>query len=112
MKRTISTLAVLGTLILPANAGETPSKADMLKGLIVVGVYSRICGTTLSEAAKARTLTILKMMDDLDSNLLDFAITAYARSFTPDDIGPWCRETGEALREGSKLGLRRCCEAA
>ena len=29
-------------------------------------------------------------------------VTTYALSFTPDDIGPWCHETDEALREGSK----------
>ena len=103
MKRTISTLAILGTLALPAKAGEIPSKADMLlKGLIVVGVYSRICATPLSEAAKARTWTLLKMLGDVDSNVLEFAISTYALSFTPDDVEPWCRETGEALREGSK----------
>ena len=102
MKRTISTLANLGTLAWPAKADETPSKADTLKGLIVAGVYSRICATPLSEAAKARTLTVLRMLGDVDSNLLEFSITVYARSFTPDDIGPWCRETTAALNDAVK----------
>src|SRR6476646_6275517 len=57
MKRTISTLAILGTFILSAKAGETPSRADMFKSLLVVGVYSRLCATPLSEYAKAQTLT-------------------------------------------------------
>ena len=74
----------------------------MLKGLIVVGVYSRICATPLSEAAKARTMTVIRMLGEVDAKLLEFNITAYALSFTPDDIEPWCRETTEALREGSK----------
>ena len=41
-------------------------------------------------------------MGDVDSNVLEFAITTYALSFTPDAIGPWCRETTEALRRGSE----------
>ena len=102
MKRTIIAIAITLAATLSAKADATPSKADMLKGLIAAGVYSRICATPLSEAAKARTLTVLRMLGDADSALLEFSITVYARSFTPDDIGPWCRETGEALREGSK----------
>ena len=43
MKRTISTLAILATLVLPATAGEIPSRSDMLKSLIVVGTYARLC---------------------------------------------------------------------
>ena len=74
----------------------------MLKSLIVVGVYTRICATPLSEAAKARTLTVLRMLGDVDSNLLEFSITTYSDGLASQDTRPWCRETGEALREGSK----------
>jgi hypothetical protein len=104
MKRTISTLAILGTLAvpLPTEAGEIPSKADMFNSLLVVGVYTRICATPLSEAAKARTRTIMRMLGDVDSASLERRITIYSSSFTPDDVGPWCRETTDALREGSK----------
>ena len=56
MKRTI--LAILATLAiaLPAKAGEIPSKADILKGLLVVGIYSRICPTPLSDPPKPKPL--------------------------------------------------------
>ena len=67
-------IAVLATLTvaLPAEASEKPSRADMLKGLIVVGVYSRICPAPLSEAAKAETLAILRMFGELDSDWLEW----------------------------------------
>jgi hypothetical protein len=100
MKRTIIaiTLAWSGA----ANAGEIPSRSDMLDALVVVGVYSKLCATPLSEAAKARVRTITRMLGDMDSASLERRITMYSASFTPDDIGPWCRETTDALREGSK----------
>ena len=111
MKRTISTLAILTTLAaaLPAKAGEIPSRADMMKALIVVGTYARICATPLSEAAKARTLTVLRLLGPVDSDLLEIAVTAYSDGIARQDVGlasqdtgAWCRETGEALAEGSK----------
>ena len=71
MKRTIIAIAITLAATLSAKADATPSKADMLKGLIVVGVYTRLCATPLSEAAKARTLTVLRMLGDVDLNLLE-----------------------------------------
>ena len=97
MKRTI--LAILATLAiaLPAKAGEIPSKADILKGLLVVGVYSRICPTPLSESAKAETLIVLRMLSNEDSALLERNITAYSDALASQDVGPWCRDTATAL---------------
>ena len=97
MKRAISTLAILGTLILPAKAGEIPSKADILKGLLVVGIYSRICPTPLSESAKAETLIVLRMLSNEDTARLERSITAYSDTLASQDIGPWCRDTAAAL---------------
>lgn len=104
MKRTISTLAILTTLAaaLPAKAGEIPSRADMMKALIVVGTYARICATPLSEAAKARTRTVMRMLGDVDSNALERSVTTFSDGLASQDTGAWCRETGEALAEGSK----------
>ena len=76
----------------------------MLKGLLVVGVYTRICATPLSEYAKAQTLTVLRMYGDLDSDFLKRSITAYRNSFTPDAIGPWCRETAKTLSNPAGVG--------
>jgi hypothetical protein len=109
MKRTISTLAILGTLAvaLPsAKAGETgrPSRADMFNGLLVVGVYSRLCPTPLSEYAKAQTRTVLRMLNNVDSALLEHSIAAYSDRLISQDIGPWCSETAKAL-SATKSGV-------
>jgi hypothetical protein len=103
MKRTISTLAILSTLALPAKAGETgPSKADLFNSLLVVGIYTRRCATRLSEPVKARIRTVTRLLGDVDSALLEYSITAYTDVLAGTDLESWCRETGEALREGSK----------
>jgi len=68
----------------------------------VVGVYTKFCATPLSEAAKARVRTITRMLGDVDSALLEYSITAYTDGIAGTDLQAWCRETGEALREGSK----------
>jgi hypothetical protein len=103
MKRTILA-AILISLAWPgtAKAGEIPSRSDMLKSLIVVGTYARICATPLSEAAKARTRIVIRMLGDVDSNALERSITTFSDGLASQDTRQWCRETGEALREGSK----------
>jgi hypothetical protein len=101
MKRTIIAIAIT-LAAMPAKADETPSRSDMMKALIVVGTYTRICAAPLSEAAKARTLTVLRMLGDVDSNALERSITTFSDGLASQDTGAWCRETGEALREGSK----------
>jgi hypothetical protein len=97
MKHTIIVILGILAIALPAKADEKPSRADMLKGLLVVGIYSRICPTPLSESAKAQTLAILKMFGELDSDWLERSIKAHMLGFKPDDIEPWCRDTAAAL---------------
>ena len=104
MKRTISALAILSTLAWPGTvkADGIPSKADLFNSLLVVGVYSRFCTTPLSETAKARISTVTRLLGDVDSALLEYSIMAYSDGLARTDLQTWCRETGEALREGSK----------
>jgi hypothetical protein len=96
--------AIAITLAWPgaANSGEIPSKADLFDNLLVVGVYSKICATPLSEATKARVRTVTRLLGDMDSKLLERRITVYSDRLMSRDTGTWCRETTEALREGSK----------
>ena len=48
------------------------------------------------------TLTVLRVLGPVDSDLLEIAVTAYSDGIARQDIRAWCQETGEALREGSK----------
>jgi hypothetical protein len=56
----------------------------------------------LSEYAKAQTRTVLKMLGNVDSDLLEIAVTAYSDGIAHQDVGPWCRDTANRLDEGSR----------
>jgi len=97
MKRTILAIALAAAL--PAKAGERPSKADMFNGLLVVGVYSKLCPTPLSKYAETQAQNLRKLLGDADASLLEYSIMAYRDGLRSQNMEQWCRETAKVLSD-------------